>query len=213
MQIDAGWYGKLPTLGDFATRRLPPAFTEAWDAWLAAGLAEWKARGDGWLDEYLAGPVWRFVAAPGVLAPPGLARGWAGVIAPSLDRVERHFPFTVAIGFAPQAVAPFATMLVHWLHHVGGITGDALRENWTPEQLDEALAELAEATVTPTGDAATHDELVRLVAASVSATGHVLWWRVLPDGGVELQRSHGLPRGEAFARLLAGQPMNLDPLS
>ena len=34
----AGWYGKLPGLGDFAMRRLPPEFVSHWDAWLQSGL-------------------------------------------------------------------------------------------------------------------------------------------------------------------------------
>ena len=29
-----GWYGKLPFIGDFANRRLPSAFINAWDDWL-----------------------------------------------------------------------------------------------------------------------------------------------------------------------------------
>ena len=33
-----GWHGKLPTLGDFASRRLEAPFIEAWDGWLAAGM-------------------------------------------------------------------------------------------------------------------------------------------------------------------------------
>ena len=26
-----GWYGKIPSLGDFASRRLPQSFVAAWD--------------------------------------------------------------------------------------------------------------------------------------------------------------------------------------
>ena len=29
-----GWFGKLPGLGDFASRRLPDTFVAAWDRWL-----------------------------------------------------------------------------------------------------------------------------------------------------------------------------------
>ena len=64
-----GWYGKLPSLGDFASRRLAPAFVEPWDDWLARGLAAWREQApDGWLEGYLASPSWRFVLMPGVLA-------------------------------------------------------------------------------------------------------------------------------------------------
>ena len=36
--IAAGWFGKMPALGDFASRRLPPAWIEAWDGWLQREL-------------------------------------------------------------------------------------------------------------------------------------------------------------------------------
>lgn len=208
MQLGAGWYGKLPTLGDFATRRLPPEFVEPWDAWLAQGLAAWKADDEGWLDAYEAGPAWRFIAAPGVLAPAKLARAWAGVLLPSQDRVGRHFPFTVALPVAPDSA--HAALLLHWLQHAAGLAREAFEQEWSADEVDAALRELGEATVTPGGDAEVYDELLRIVAASTTATGHVLWWRTLDDEGVELQRTFGLPQGTAFARLIGGQALNTD---
>src|SRR6185295_13380063 len=88
-----GWYGKLPNLGDFASRRLPPSFVDGWDAFLQRGLVaardEW---GPGWLDRYLVAPILRFWLGPGVLGD----GAWAGLVMPSVDRVGRHFPLTVA---------------------------------------------------------------------------------------------------------------------
>src|SRR5262245_48363546 len=92
-----GWYGKLPSLGDFAQRRLPPDFVEAWDQWLAHELAAWQgADPAGWLERYLASTSWRFLLLPGSVP------GWpssdtvAGVLMPSVDSVGRYFPFTLA---------------------------------------------------------------------------------------------------------------------
>jgi len=51
-----GWYGKLPALGDFASRRLPPVFVEPWDRWLATGLSAWRDADPGWLEAYLGAP-------------------------------------------------------------------------------------------------------------------------------------------------------------
>ena len=66
----AGWFGKLPSLGDFAQRRLPPEFVQVWDDWLGAELARVRMRHDsGWLQAYLGSPVWRFVLLPGTLTP------------------------------------------------------------------------------------------------------------------------------------------------
>ena len=61
-QPAVGWHGKLPTVGDFATRRLDGNFVSAWDDWLCAGLARLRADDpQHWLEAYLASPTWRFV--------------------------------------------------------------------------------------------------------------------------------------------------------
>lgn len=88
----AGWFGKLPMLGDFASRRLPEAFIRPWDDWLQASLAAAKdATGERWLDLYLTFPVWRFVIPAGMAGD----AGWVGVLLPSVDRVGRCFPLTI----------------------------------------------------------------------------------------------------------------------
>ncbi len=89
-----GLYGKLPSQGDFVSRRLPWEFTSGWDDWLQGGMSEAKRQlGDAWLERYLTAPIWRFQLAPGVLG----ATGWIGLWFPSVDRVGRHFPFTLAV--------------------------------------------------------------------------------------------------------------------
>jgi len=106
--FDTGWYGKLPSSGDFVTRRLSPAFIEPWDAWLNAMLAGSRERlGADWRDAFLSAPAWRFVLAPGVLTP----EGWAGVIVPSVDTVGRYFPLTVASALPPRSLDPVATLV------------------------------------------------------------------------------------------------------
>ena len=65
IHVIPGWYGKLPSLGDFASRRLEGEFIPAWDAWLQKVLqATRTALGEGWLDSYLTMPIWRFVLLP-----------------------------------------------------------------------------------------------------------------------------------------------------
>ena len=88
----ACWFGKLPFLGDFASRRLPESFIRPWDEWLQPGLAATRAAtGDRWLDLYLTFPVWRFVMPAGLLGD----ANWIGVLLPSVDRVGRCFPLTI----------------------------------------------------------------------------------------------------------------------
>jgi len=87
-----GWYGKLPSLGDFASRRLPQEFVTEWDAWLQQGVAQSKEHlGSRWLEIYLTSNIWRFLLAPNALMP-GM---WGGIVLPSVDRVGRYFPLTL----------------------------------------------------------------------------------------------------------------------
>jgi type VI secretion system protein ImpM len=91
--VTAGWFGKIPALGDFASRRLSPAFIHAWDDWLQRGFAASRAQlGADWLANYLNSPIWRFALMPGVCGP----EAWAGLVMPSVDKVGRHFPLTLA---------------------------------------------------------------------------------------------------------------------
>ena len=88
-----GFYGKIPSEGDFVTRRLPWEFTSVWDDWLQQGMqASREALGERWLELYLSAPIWRFQVAPGVCGPVG----WRGLFFASVDRVGRYFPLTLA---------------------------------------------------------------------------------------------------------------------
>jgi len=99
-----GFYGKLPSEGDFVTRRLPWEFTSAWDDWLQQGMqASRDALGERWLELYLSAPIWRFQLAPGVCGPVG----WRGLFFASVDRVGRYFPLTLAF-VDPGPVGPAA---------------------------------------------------------------------------------------------------------
>ena len=97
--MEVGFYGKLPSHGDFLRRRASEGFVRAWDAWLQEGLSASRASlGDQWLDVYLTSPAWRFACAAGVAGPTTVA----GVIAPSVDRVGRYFPVTVVAELPPD---------------------------------------------------------------------------------------------------------------
>ena len=51
-----GWYGKIPSLGDFVSRRLPASFIDIWDTWLQKAMATSREQlGEHWLDLYLLG--------------------------------------------------------------------------------------------------------------------------------------------------------------
>jgi type VI secretion system protein ImpM len=97
--MQVGFYGKLPSHGDFLRRRVSDAFVDAWDAWLRECLsASRTALGPRWLDVYLTSPAWRFVCAAGACGPAPVI----GVAAPSVDQVGRYFPLTLVAELPPE---------------------------------------------------------------------------------------------------------------
>lgn len=205
-----GWFGKLPSLGDFASRRLAPEFIEAWDGWLSSGLSAWQASvPEGWLQAYLAGPSWRFIAMPGVLPGRCASLAWAGVLMPSVDRVGRYFPFTLAQPLAQLPAEPTqAGALLSWLHRLDDLAVDALHEDWSPDQLETALAREGAAPPEPVPDAIFSCPLPGLADPRLQTRlhGHVLWLADDASGRLSVRLHRGLPRGDGFAALLAGSP-------
>jgi type VI secretion system protein ImpM len=97
--MQVGFYGKLPSHGDFLRRRVSDAFVDAWDVWLRECLsASRTALGPRWLDVYLTSPAWRFVCAAGACGPAPVI----GVAAPSVDQVGRYFPLTLVAELPPE---------------------------------------------------------------------------------------------------------------
>ncbi|KXV04310.1 hypothetical protein CR51_13765 [Caballeronia megalochromosomata] len=201
----AGWYGKLPTLGDFASRRLPPGFIGAWDEWLAARLAQSRARlGDAWLPAYLTSPVWRFFTLHDALGAPrdDAARAcWSGVVMPSVDSVGRYFPLTIAAPFdAAPACGDEFIALWDWLRDVEQIALAALRFDRPVAWLETRLADHA-----PPGIA--HGETQPRAPGRFHAFSV---WSAFPARSGEAPTRHalwiapGLPDADLFVTLLTG---------
>lgn len=90
--MELGFYGKLPSHGDFLRRRVSDSFVGVWDGWLQECIAASKSiLGDRWLDVYLTSPSWRFACAAGLFGPAPTI----GLMVPSVDRVGRYFHLTL----------------------------------------------------------------------------------------------------------------------
>ncbi len=102
-----GLFGKLPSQGDFVSRRLPWEFTSAWDDWLQAGLSQARSLiGAGWNETYLTAPLWRFQLQPGVIG----SSGWIGLWFASVDRVGRQFPLALFEPLPAEWVGRYAVI-------------------------------------------------------------------------------------------------------
>ncbi len=180
-----GFYGKLPSEGDFVTRRLPWEFTSVWDDWLQQGLqASRNALGAGWLAQYLSAPIWRFQVAPGVCGP----LGWRGLFFASVDRVGRYFPLTLAFA---DAGAP----------SLGSLSADA--QAWIALE-DAALAGLSPTLPIGEFDRMTEGLVLPAAAAADPARPRVCLYTAgsqdMPARGLSLA---GLPPPDSFVELIA----------
>ena len=87
--MKVGYFGKVPSRGDFIGEGLPASFTTPWDAWLRGAMASARDRvGAPWQAVFLSSPVWRFLLAPAVCGPQAVA----GVIASSADKRRAPVP-------------------------------------------------------------------------------------------------------------------------
>ena len=104
MNTNIGFYGKLPIVGDFISRRLPNEFIRPWDKWLQSAMAASREKlGNDWLNHYLTCPIWRFLLSAGVCGNKPVA----GIMMPSVDRVGRYYPLTVAVLLEQVPPLPF----------------------------------------------------------------------------------------------------------
>ena len=136
---DAGLFGKLPARGDFVQLGLPGSFVRPWDAWLQRAMAASQQRmGEAWLPAFLESPVWRF-ALPGGMCG---ASAVLGLLMPSVDRVGRYFPLTLAAVFPPGAQLPAPAVADPWLAAADAAGRAALDEATVPEEVARHLPPL-----------------------------------------------------------------------
>jgi type VI secretion system protein ImpM len=221
MSHSPGFVGKIPSQGDFISRRLPWDFIECWDNWLQSGVASARdSLGAAWLDTYLVAPVWRFLITPGACGN----HGWLGLWFPSVDRVGRHFPFTVTVPIpAHQAHPGLLFSQEAWLAQIEAAALQALDPRVSLEQLDMSLARLPlvlpdSRTPPSNSPVATRvytlpeglhaDALARIIPAVASSPKQpVSYWHTWGSDQVEAcyYVSERLPDSNRFAAYLTGE--------
>ena len=150
-----GLFGKIPSQGDFVTQDLPRDFVETWDHWLQqAMLASQEALQSAWLEYFLISPVWRFVLPSGCIK----ASTWAGIVLPSVDRVGRYYPLTLAAPLTGSiGVFEFASRADDWFAALEEVAFATLEQGLN---VDELALRLAQLPVAPSSDS----EVLPLVA-------------------------------------------------
>jgi type VI secretion system ImpM family protein len=195
-----GWFGKIAALGDFVARRLPSSFVQRWDDWLANEIGDAQdVLGDAWPEVYLAAPLWCFELAPGTVD----ADRWHGVVFPSVDRVGRRFPLTIAAsGQADPADA------IRWWAAMAGAARCAQDPGCDAQGLDDALeASFKLHDGAPDALPADWTGLDAMIRAELAAGSR--WWRWPPEGLAAAPPAFtvaGLPHGSEFMRLFLQGP-------
>lgn len=135
-----GYYGKIPSKGDFITKALPRSFVDPWDLWLRDALANSKIKlGDDWMECYLTTPLYQFVLSPGVCGN----QVWLGVMMPCVDSVGRYFPMTICKTFSD-----FSNPLnliesnSEWFERVEKLLLTCLDDDFSLPKFEELLSQL-----------------------------------------------------------------------
>lgn len=186
----AGLFGKLPARGDFVRENLPRDFTDAWDAWWQRGLADTQLRWhEEWRDAWLETPVWRFMLPPGLCGTSGMLGLWV----PSVDKVGRYSPLTIAVA-APCDWLPYIGMMSPFLAAAEAAALDALEHDLAPADM---LQRIKPALLSADALALESDPDPGFVQ------GHTAWWtQGGPRVAARFEAGIDLPEGNRFAAFM-----------
>ncbi len=201
-------FGKLPAHGDFISRGLDDETIEAADAAMNEAVTiaalHWNER---WDDIYVETPVWRFVAAPGVLG-----REWtAGVFMASVDAVGRQFPLIAGFSASSLAIIARGSALTAALDEAEALARNALIEAHSVDTLLSAFEGAASHFSLPPGgdpgEVFAANALSQAQSSSWSQDG--LFW-VAGAGAIDPVRINGPLSGQALSGLF--QPVPQEPV-
>ncbi len=173
--MTVGFWGKIPSRGDFVSYGVSRPFVRAWDDWMSVMLAHsQQTLGANWQQVWLEAPVWRFVAGPGLLGPAAMAGLWM----PSVDKAGRWFPLALVIEGKASEV---------WFEEVEELGRTTLEYGLGP---DDISAQLAPPPLWPDVDP--------------PASGSRWWTEGSPRVEAQELLFAGLPPVEAFVRMIDG---------
>ena len=202
-----GAFGKIPSAGDFLRIDLPGSVVTPLDGWLQSLLLAGPQRfAEGWDAAYMSAPIWRFTLSAGLCGPTKVL----GVMMPSVDRVGRRFPLTLAAqpgGSASAALDHFRAAEV--FARLEDVALETLEDGVSRDMLQARLAGLTLPSVPAAPLRRVGGALIAApggaeeLAAGLLATHYAapsLWSTVL-DGTPRLMACDGLP-GEALVDVL-----------
>jgi type VI secretion system protein ImpM len=222
---EPGYFGKLPSRGDYVAQGLPRAFLDPFEAWLNRALAASQgALGPRWPELFAASPAWRFSLSAGVCGEETMA----GVMLPSADRAGRPCPLVIAASLAGRAPpVEAATRAAPWFERARQLGRAMIDGRVEPAAAGRFLAQLGAPAVSaapaaspllgataagfhvagslPSDPLAATGRMLHAIA-SASYLGYSLWWT---EGAAQIEPSlllcDGLPAPERFAAFIDGR--------
>lgn len=189
-----GFFGKVPSHGDFVASGVSPAFREALDLWLQAGLEmSRETLGPQWKDQFETMPIWRFVVPHGIWGP----ATHVGVLLPNADRVGRRFPLVVAAQLGDYREDPRRLCFDStWFTAAEALAETSLTEEFDLAGFPAAIKRLRLPHARDAEDGGHEESASRFAHAT-------LWWTILP----ETRKAHGfstdgVPTPADFMKLL-----------
>jgi len=134
-----GWFGKMPSTGDFISRRLSRSVVDTLDHWIQVGMTAIRQRfPDDWQRYYGLAPVWNALLPRDILSPSVCL----AVVAPSFDRVGRRFPLCVIVALPVRSMLARITSLPDYSANLSRLVGQSLHRQAGSDELDERLPAL-----------------------------------------------------------------------
>lgn len=133
-----GYFGKLPSHGDFINRYLPNTFINPWDQWLQETIVTCKeSLPEDWIATYMTMPVYHFALSPGICGE----TAWIGILMPSRDYSGRLFPFTMAVPLLSDQINSTQIPTTHdkWLNKLQTVALTTLTRDFTQDKLTDTF--------------------------------------------------------------------------
>jgi type VI secretion system protein ImpM len=165
MRLSAGCFGKLPIHGDFIRHNVGPEVDKL-DEWLQSGIVSSRtALGAAWDAAFDAIPPQRF------LYQPAGGRIVAGVIASSIDKPGRRYPFLVFTTLDSKALGGDLTALPAILSSFLGRSEAEARTGWQGQDLKSFVVRI-DSLALPTDFEESKQSIMKFVAGQ---TNQAFW--------------------------------------
>lgn len=193
-----GFYGKMPSHGDFVERRMTSEFVQVWDAWLQSMMVSTKeALGEKWLDHYLVSPILRFFLCPKVAGN----QAWCGILLPSVDSVGRYFPLTFVCPVEKNTdPSMFFEGNASWFDKLENLGRKVLSDQLTAEQVLQELE-----GVSMPQQVTSSRTIINILTGSESNLKNSYWAAFDKiDGFLASVFSEGLPKKSLYLSMMTG---------